>query len=200
MVDGLIKISGCDNANRVGDVIFVHGLGGDALETWLPVAQDNRVFRFPWKQQESSEKLDKLDSWLSWLGQERPEIGIWSLQYEAEPFKRRGFSMALTDRATNTLRVLQAERLGTRPLLFVTHSMGGLLVKQMVRHGWDQGDEKWKEIVDQIKGIIFLSTPHLGSDLANFVQYLNIVLQTTVSVRGCLKSFEGLNFMPVVSP
>ena len=183
MVDGLIKISGCDNANRVGDVIFVHGLGGDALETWLPVAQDNRVFRFPWKQQESSEKLDKLDSWLSWLGQERPEIGIWSLQYEAEPFKRRGFSMALTDRATNTLRVLQAERLGARPLLFITHSMGGLLVKQMIRHGWDYDNVNWKTIIENIKGIVFLSTPHTGSNLSNLVQYFNFLFPTTVSVQ-----------------
>lgn len=32
----LVPILGTDNASRIGDVVFVHGLGGDALSTWHP--------------------------------------------------------------------------------------------------------------------------------------------------------------------
>lgn len=181
MVDGLIKVPGYNNPNRVGDVIFVHGLGGDAITTWQPKTQKQPRFRLP-RQEPHQEKNNNADYWLTWLGQEYPDLGIWSLDYEAEPSKWRGSSMPLSDRAINSLRVLQADRIGDRPILFITHSMGGLLVKQMLRHGWDYGDPKLKAIVEQIKGIVFLSTPHSGSNLANFVNYLR-VLRPTISVR-----------------
>ncbi|MEQ8383292.1 MAG: alpha/beta fold hydrolase [Coleofasciculus sp. A1-SPW-01] len=165
MTNGLSKISNCDNPGRRGDVIFVHGLGGDALKTWHPQG-----------------KRDSEDSWLYWLSQDIPNVAIWSLGYEAEPFAWRGSTMPLVDRATNTLALLDADDIGERPVVFITHSLGGLLVKQMLRHAMDFGEQRWRTIVEQTKGIVFLSTPHSGSDLANWVKYIGGILQTTVSV------------------
>jgi len=165
MTDGLTKISGYENPECRGDVIFVHGLGGDALGTWHPKG-----------------KRDSQDSWLYWLSQDIPDIGIWSLGYEAEPFVWRGSTMPLVDRATNTLALLDTDDIGARPLIFITHSLGGLLVKQMLRHAMDFGEPRWQAIVEQTKGIVFLSTPHSGSDLANWVNYIGGILRTTVSV------------------
>ncbi len=162
---GLIPIVGCDNGNRIGDVIFVHGLGGNAIGTWHP-----------------KEKRNDRDFWLTWLGEELADVGIWSLGYEVEPSKWRGNTMPLVDRATNTLAILDTDNIGERPLIFVTHSMGGLLVKQMLRHAWDYGSPEWKEIAEQTKGIVFLSTPHSGSNMANWVKYIGGILQTSVSV------------------
>jgi hypothetical protein len=90
--------------------------------------------------------------------------------------------MPLVDRATNTLALLDADDIGARPLIFITHSLGGLLVKQMLRHAMDFGEPRWRTIVEQTKGIVFLSTPHSGSDLANWVKYIGGILQTTISV------------------
>jgi hypothetical protein len=56
----LVKISGCDNPNRVLDVVLMHGLDGDALKTWHP-----------------SDKPDCF--WPKWLGDELPNVGIWSV-------------------------------------------------------------------------------------------------------------------------
>ncbi|WP_265278111.1 esterase/lipase family protein [Nostoc sp. KVJ3] len=166
MPNDLLKISGCDNLSRIGDVIFVHGLGGNPRGTWHPQGKGNDD-----------------NFWPSWLGSDFPDLGIWSLGYDVEPFKWKGSTMPLVDRATNSLAILDSYDIGSRPLLFITHSMGGLLVKQMLRHALDFGDPKWKKIVEQTKGIVFLSTPHSGSDLANWVKYIGGFLLPSISVE-----------------
>jgi len=160
----LLEISGCDNPSRCGDVIFVHGLGGSARGTWHP-----------------QEKQNDDNFWPKWLGDDFSNVGIWSLEYEVEPFKWKGSSMPLADRATNILDLLDSYGIGDRPLIFITHSMGGLLVKQMLRSARDF--VTWTAIASQTRGIVFLSTPHSGADLANWIQHIGSILQTTVSVE-----------------
>lgn len=162
----IIQISGCKNPERIGDVIFVHGLGGDARNTWHP---------------ENSGTGDQF--WPAWLGQDLPDVGVWSLQYEVEPYAWKGSTMPLTDRATNVLALLEAHGLGSHPIVFIAHSLGGLLVKQMLRHAQEFNTLEWTAIVQQIKGIIFLSTPHSGSDLASWISYLRTILPSSVSVE-----------------
>ena len=163
----LFQVVGCKNLKRRGDIIFVHGLAGHPQQTWG-----------------SQEKYDN-NFWPAWLGEDLPDIGIWSLGYEVEPFKWKGNgnTMPLVDRATNILALLDSYEIGKRPLIFITHSLGGLLVKQMLRHAQDFGEPRWKAIVEQTRGIIFLSTPHSGSDMASWISYIGKILQTTVSVE-----------------
>jgi predicted alpha/beta hydrolase family esterase len=162
---GLIEISGCENSSRDGDVIFVHGLMGHARGTWHP-----------------QERHDDNNFWPAWLGKELPNVGIWSLGYEVEPFKWKGNAMSLVDRATNTLALLDSYDIGERPLIFIVHSLGGLLIKQMLRHAQDLGTPRWQAIVEQTRGIVFLSTPHSGSDIASWIKHISGIVQTTVSV------------------
>ncbi|NET50390.1 MAG: alpha/beta hydrolase, partial [Merismopedia sp. SIO2A8] len=170
MSDGndLIAISGGEDSSRRGDVIFVHGLGGDARGTWHP-----------------KERRDENDqnSWPFWLGKDLKDVGIWSLGYEVEAFRWKGNTMPLVDRATNTLAVLDSYEIGVRPIIFITHSMGGLLVKQMLRHASDFGNPRWQAIVENTRGIVFLSTPHSGADIASWMKHIGGILGTTVSVE-----------------
>ncbi|WP_287287091.1 triacylglycerol lipase [Okeania sp. SIO2B9] len=161
----IIKISGCDDQNRTGDVIFVHGLDGHPRKTWHP-----------------QEKSDDDNFWPVWLGEDLPDMGIWSLKYEVSSSHWKGESMPLVDRATNILKLLDTYKIGDRPLFFITHSMGGLLVKQMLYRAVYLKNPKWKAIVDQTQGIVFFSTPHSGSNLANLIKYMGWILQTTVSI------------------
>lgn len=119
----LIPIIGTENPNRTADIIFLHGLGGDALGTWHPQG-----------------KKEAKNSWLTWLGDDYKDIGIWSVAYEVEPFRWKGSTMPLADRATNIVDLLDIYEIGERPLIFITHSMGGLVVKQLLRHAYDYGN------------------------------------------------------------
>lgn len=160
----LNRILGCEDEGRSGDVVFVHGLGGNAREYWHPKGEPGKF-------------------WPTWLGEDLSDLGIWSVGYDAAKFAWGGTTMPLIDRATNALALLDVEGIGERPVVFITHSMGGLLVKQMIQSGLASGDRRWKAIAQQTRGISFLSTPHIGSDLARWIEFLGKFLLPTVSVE-----------------
>lgn len=162
-MEGLIRIANCESSERVCDLVFVHGLDGDAISTWHPI-DDRKSF------------------WPEWLGQDFPNVGIWSLGYAVSASAWKSHSMPLTDRATNTLDLLELDGFGKRPIVFVCHSLGGLLVKQTLRDAFDSKDFLIRAIANQTKVIVFLSTPHSGADLASWVKHIGTILRSTVSV------------------
>ncbi len=160
----LEKICGTENPNRLGDVVFVHGLNGDARSTWQPDGQPERF-------------------WPEWIGEDLQDVGVWSVGYPASAFAWNGLTMPLADRAVNILKSLHTCDLGTnRPIVFITHSLGGLLVKEMLRKATDRSVSEGELLAKNTKGIVFLSTPHAGSNLANYFKYLRFLLPS-VSVK-----------------
>ncbi|KAK5453601.1 hypothetical protein LTS15_006787 [Exophiala xenobiotica] len=67
--------------------------------------------------------------------------------------------------------------IGTAPIIFVAHSMGGLVVKKAFILG--QHDEHYQEIIRAVSAIVFLSTPHRGSNLA---EALNRILSVCIGL------------------
>ncbi|GEM_PF-1547475 len=159
----LLEISGCNNANRQIDLIFVHGLDGDPRSTWENTDIDEGF-------------------WPNWIAREYPNIGVWSLDYEARSLEWKGHSMPLEDRAMDVLDYLELREFGQRPIGFVCHSLGGLLVKQALRHAKELNKPAWASILDQSKFIIFLSTPHSGSNIANWIDHIGSLIGTTVTI------------------
>src|SRR5205085_5011720 len=95
----------------------------------------------------------------------------------------KGATMPLADRATNTLDLLEIDGIGHRSVIFICHSLGGLLVKQVLRHAHDYGNPDYKRIAEHTRAIVFLSTPHSGSNIADWLSHLRTLLRTTVSVE-----------------
>lgn len=167
----LLPISSPLAAERQLDVVFVHGLGGDPIETWRSGTDENT-------------------SWPHWLALEFGEkIGVWSLGYAAAPSKWQGIpffggkdpdagaAMSLPRRSENALDRLVGAGIGQRPLCFITHSLGGLLVKSILRRSADsQFAPERLQVVEQCRGVLFLATPHHGSRLADLAAAIKVYL------------------------
>jgi protein SERAC1 len=166
----LRKVSGCDNSLRKADVVFVHGLDGHAFETWHHKCNSKRWMEDWDKDSWDPETADEKERfWLSWLGEDIPDIGVWSLDYPAPRFSDG--EMDLSERSISILEYFYSKReygIGKRPLYFVVHSLGGLLVKQMLCESRNISS-KYHEVMENVEGIVFLATPHKGSELANFL-------------------------------
>ena len=133
----------------VVDVVFVHGLTGDKLETW------------------SSDGSDGF--WPAWLSQEVEGVSVYSVGYPASLMKKIGKKeMDLFERAGNVLERLVGYGVGERPIVFVAHSLGGILVKLILRKTSDAEDEDWQRVSESTKLVFFLATPHIGADLGRF--------------------------------
>ena len=150
------------------DIIFVHGLGGDSQKTWAK-NHDPDLF------------------WPGlWLPLE-PDIGkarILTFGYNANFRAGSGKSITnVSDFAKELLYEMRFARddsggelgIGNVPIIFVVHSMGGLVVKKAYILG--QNDEEYKSIVRSISSIMFLATPHRGT---NLVETLNRILAATL--------------------
>lgn len=159
----LVVVGGTENPERLGDVVFVHGLAGDPRATWT--------------YQDSADGF-----WPGWLARDCPDLGVWSVGYEVAVSAWQGVAMPLFDRANNVLAELATAGIGSRPLCFVTHSMGGLLVKYMLRNA-DTLAPEFADMSRNIRGVIFIATPHTGSDLARLAGYLKYFLRPTTAVR-----------------
>ena len=160
---GLSSVCGTSNSSRVADLIFVHGLGGGSQTTWAAEGKEENF-------------------WPTWLAEDFKNLGIWTLGYGTSPTEWKERSMPLADLGNQILEELVVEGVGDRPVLFITHSMGGLVVKQILSHAQSQGVERWEKIAKQTYGIAFLATPHSGANLANFAQFASIVLRTSEQV------------------
>ena len=146
-----------------GDVVFLHGLGGDPEQTWQIKGQPGTF-------------------WPLWLCQDIPKIAVHSIGYEAEPSSWLGRTMPIVHRATNLLATLEAHRLGGRSTILIGHSLGGLLIKEMLRTALTMRHDSWEKIGENVRGVVFLATPHQGSRMADYITALRHVFRPTVSI------------------
>ena len=142
----------CSGAHASVDVIFVHGLTGDPQQTW--------------------QTPETKEFWPEWLCEDVPEASVYTLGYPASVFaKWAKKEMDLHERAVSILEYVTATGLGTRPIIFVAHSLGGLLVKEILRTSNECRDDGWRKITSQTKFVAFLATPHLGAELAAILKF-----------------------------
>lgn len=174
---GLHKIANNDSPDTKADIVFVHGLNGGAFSTWQSPGQGKRAGFF----------------WPEELGKDFPNCAIWSLGYPAGVSHWVGEAgMSIQDRAKNLMFKMINGGLGQRPIVFITHSMGGLEVKQMMVRAVF-GSLEHKRLVSAVRGIVFCGTPHRGSAFVSAAKLLQRFLRTQEHVRQMELGGAGLD-------
>ncbi|MGL5826428.1 MAG: alpha/beta fold hydrolase [Nocardioides sp.] len=147
------------------DVVFLHGLDGDAHDTWSG---------------------DDGPGWPQWLGEDIPVAGVWTVGYAAASKRwKRGRALPIVQRASNLLADLQNKGIGERPVCLVTHSMGGLVAKEMVLQSKDGAVNSG--FADAVKGVVFLATPHQGAHLATLVDRFRRAFRATPAIKDLMR-------------
>ncbi|KAI1850237.1 hypothetical protein JX266_004095 [Neoarthrinium moseri] len=79
--------------------------------------------------------------------------------------------------AKDLLFAIARERVPGRPIVFIAHSLGGIVVKDMLAQSSASSDSELQDIVGSTKAVLFLGTPHRGSpDLAALGEWARSVL------------------------
>ncbi|KAI9851959.1 MAG: hypothetical protein M1838_002248 [Thelocarpon superellum] len=142
------------------DIVLVHGLNGHPQTTWTA---KNGVF---WPTQ----LLPKT------LGNVRARILVYG--YNADVYAFGGKSATadyILQHAQTLVFNLDSERYtedaSDRPIIFVAHSLGGILVKKALDYSSEistVNNENLRSIFVSTYGIVFLGTPHNGADPAKW--------------------------------
>ncbi len=165
------------------DIVFVHGIRGGAFATWRREGVLERGA--------ARDSLEKAACWpTSWLVPDLgPRVRLISAEYAAPASAWEGESLPFPHIAEQIAAKLAAAGVGRRPVVFITHSMGGLVVKEILAQGKSSttdtsistsntvtntndiivgGTEAQKRLRSAAAGVVFYSVPHAGSRLADW--------------------------------
>ncbi|WP_417878632.1 esterase/lipase family protein [Vibrio sp.] len=141
-------------------VILIHGLGGHYKNTWS-CGRDKNVF------------------WPAWLTENESDVCVWSIEYESKVAYFIDDAMPFKDQAANIAENLFIKNdLKTGEIIFIGHSMGGLIIKQVIRIAEDRKyfRDEANQLLSRVTGTGFIGTPHTGSDLSTIGNMLPVRL------------------------
>lgn len=143
------------------DIVFVHGIRGGAFITWRKEKAFSRGG--------ARGNLDHSICWpTSWLAPMFPKARILSAEYAAPATWWEGESLPLFATVNHLADRLTAAGIGSRPVVFVCHSMGGIVVKEIIGRGTQKdAPPSLRKISNAAAGLVFYSVPHAGSRLAD---------------------------------
>ncbi|KAI1163957.1 ankyrin [Nemania serpens] len=146
-------------SSPVVDICFIHGFTGHPERTW------------PSKKRAINTELPAEKYLLPHIV---PNARVLTFGYDTNirhslngPISQNG----LGDHAADFLSALESCRIqdARRPLIFVAHSLGGLLVKDMLRlsKSYENSQPDRFEVYESTTNLFFFGTPHAGADPRN---------------------------------
>ncbi|KAK6432725.1 hypothetical protein LTR95_011106 [Oleoguttula sp. CCFEE 5521] len=149
--------------DAIVDIIFVHGLTGDRIDTWTTT----KLF---WPKH--------------CLQHSFPQARIFTHGYNAN-IRSKGTGI-IQDFARDLLHGIHNYRsedeTSDRPLIFIAHSLGGLLVKRAVLLCQEHNaPSRFAAIGTSVVGVMFMGTPHHGARVAVWGDRLLRLVKTFAS-------------------
>jgi pimeloyl-ACP methyl ester carboxylesterase len=165
------------------DIVFIHGLTGDRERTWT--------------------HPDSLQPWpREILPALIPHARILTYGYDAYVIGHRGRATRnrIGDHARDFLNELvgyrQQSRSLVRPLIFVVHSLGGLLCKDALLLSRNSADGHLSDALCSTTAIAFMGTPHSGSALARWAKVpvvsLGVLKSSSTSLLSVLQTDDDV--------
>ncbi|KAJ4286538.1 hypothetical protein N0V90_013238 [Kalmusia sp. IMI 367209] len=119
------------------------------------------------------------------LPSDRPDVRILTWGYDTVVTK--GWQPAnknnLFAHARDLLYALERARPLRRPIIFVAHSLGGIMVKEVLRRSDTSREPSIHDIIFSTAAVVFLGTPHRGSPgLANLGEIVRRTASTVLRV------------------
>ncbi|KAE8443095.1 hypothetical protein EG329_002339 [Mollisiaceae sp. DMI_Dod_QoI] len=139
------------------DFIFVHGLGGGSRKTWS--ASPNPAHYWP-------------KEWLP-ADPDFRHVRIHSFGYNSDWLQRQQNLLTIHDWGQDLIEQIRNKsniRHATSPVVFIGHSMGGLVIKKACILARETS--RYENLAERIHGVYFLATPHRGSRLAQVLSNL----------------------------
>lgn len=159
------------------NVVFIHGLNGDARSTWMHNPKDATAL------------------WPNWIGE---EVGcnVWVAGYGAALSGWTDAAMHLSELGEGLFAALQVEQdLQGHRIVLVGHSLGGLVIKSGMTQAQALGDPLRVTLLEQIVGVVFVGTPHQGSNLATVADKLRLPLRTNAQVTNMVSDDAWLKLL-----
>ncbi|MBM1312156.1 hypothetical protein JQT66_18020 [Sulfitobacter mediterraneus] len=141
------------------DIIFLHGLAGDRFSTWT-----------------NSEE----EFWPQVIADTFQNCRVYTCGFKSSKLSsvKTGEGTSIMDLGGMIADGLVCREVLAPKTLFICHSLGGLVVKQMIRKCSDSADKDFNELGRSCVGVAFLATPHQGSEVAST---LNTILSSGAS-------------------
>jgi hypothetical protein len=181
-------------------IVFIHGITGGPFTTWGGLRDDVEPHLKPSSDvgpipERATEDCMGERFWPRWVKRELPDIDVWTVGYPA-PLLKREDPFAYQESLINASLLCLQQLLGTgiaaadrRGVVFIAHSLGGLVVKSMLDFCAQAGSDREKKLLKATRGVAFLGTPHAGSGLATLMGNLPELLR---GVAGATKAATWL--------
>jgi hypothetical protein len=95
-------------------------------------------------------------------------------------FSSAASAVTIQERARNLADFLPTIGIGNRPTIFICHSLGGIIIKEIIRSCVDTGCAL--NIAANTIAVVFLATPHGGSKVANWIESMGSSITSDLAI------------------